>query len=101
MKRADIVVMDKQRSNTVYIVVEVKKPKLKDGQEKLHSYCHGTGALIAVWTNGEQISFYQRKVPNYFNPISDIPNANQKLSDIVGQPFTLDDLIKNDIAVFK
>lgn len=99
VKRADIVVMDKQRPNTVYIVVEVKKPKLKDGREQLHSYCHGTGAPIAVWTNGEQISFYQRKDPNYFNPISDIPNANQKLSDIVGQPFTLDDLIKNDKLV--
>ncbi len=99
VKRADIVVMDKQRPNTVYIVVEVKKPKLKDGREQLHSYCHGTGAPIAVWTNGEQISFYQRKDPNYFNSISDIPNANQKLSDIVGQPFTLDDLIKNDKLV--
>ncbi len=99
VKRADIVVMDKHRPNTAYILVEVKKPKLKDGKEQLKSYCHGTGAPIAVWTNGEQISYYQRNDPNHFEPISDIPNANQKLSDIVGKPFTLDDLIAGDKLV--
>ena len=61
VKRADIVVMDKSRSNTVYILVEVKKPKLKDGKDQLRSYCNGTGAPIAVWTNGDQISYYHRK----------------------------------------
>jgi len=51
------------------MLVEVKKPKLKDGKEQLRSYCHATGAPIAIWTNGDQISYYQRKDPNYFEEI--------------------------------
>ncbi len=66
VKRADIVVMDKDRPNTVYMLVELKKPKLKDGKDQLRSYCNATGAPIAIWTNGDQISYYQRKDPNYF-----------------------------------
>jgi type I restriction enzyme M protein len=99
VKRADIVVMDKKRPNTVYILIEVKKPKLKDGREQLHSYCHGTGSPIAVWTNGDQISYYQRKDPNYFEDITDIPNANQSLADILNECVTLEDLIKKDKLV--
>ena len=73
MKQADIVVMDKDRPNTVYMLVELKKPKLKDGKNQLRSYCNATGAPIAVWTNGDQISYYQRKDPNYFEDIPDLP----------------------------
>jgi type I restriction enzyme M protein len=50
VKRADIVVMDKDRPNTVYMLVELKKPKLKDGKDQLRSYCNATGAPIAIWT---------------------------------------------------
>ncbi|MEQ9368280.1 MAG: N-6 DNA methylase [Coleofasciculus chthonoplastes F3-SA18-01] len=99
VKRADIVVMDKDRLNTVYIIVEVKKPKLKDGKNQLRSYCNATGAPIAVWTNGDQISYYQRKDPNYFEDISGLPNANQTLADILQIKFTLEDLIANDKLV--
>ena len=80
-------------------MIEVKKPKLKDGREQLHSYCHGTGAPIAVWTNGDQISYYQRKDPNYFEDITDIPNANQTLADILNECVTLEDLVKKDKLV--
>jgi len=31
-KRADIVIFDKDQSTTPYIIVELKKPKLKDGK---------------------------------------------------------------------
>lgn len=65
-KRADIVILDKDRPDTPYIIVEVKKPKLQDGKDQLRSYCNATGAPIAVWTNGQQISHYHRKDPNYF-----------------------------------
>lgn len=99
VKRADIVVMDKDRPNTVYLLVELKKPKLKDGKEQLRSYCNATGAPIAVWTNGDQISYYQRKDPNYFEDISALPNATQTLADILQIKFTLDDLIANDKLV--
>lgn len=45
---------------------------------------------------GEQISYYQRKDPNYFEAITDIPNVNQTLADILQIKFTLADLIDND-----
>nr|WP_084111876.1 N-6 DNA methylase [Gloeomargarita lithophora] len=99
VKRADIVVMDKDRPNTVYMLVELKKPKLKDGKDQLRSYCNATGAPIAVWTNGDQISYYQRKDPNYFEDIPGLPHANQTLADILQIKFTLEDLIANDKLV--
>ena len=83
VKRADIAIMDKDRPMVPYIIVELKKPKLTDGKEQLKSYCNATGAPIGVWTNGEQISCYNRKDPNFFEEISDIPKATQKLSDII------------------
>ena len=84
VKRADITIMDKDRPTVPYIIIELKKPKLTDGKEQLKSYCNATGAPIGVWTNGEQVSCYNRKDPNFFESISDIPKASQKLSDIVG-----------------
>ncbi len=95
-KRADIVILDKDRPDTPYIIIEVKKPKLQDGKEQLRSYCNATGAPIAVWTNGQQISHYHRKDPNYFEEITDIPNADQTLADILNERFTLKDLIIKD-----
>ncbi|XHX76139.1 MAG: N-6 DNA methylase [Stenomitos frigidus ULC029] len=98
-KRADIAVMDKDRPTVPYMIVELKKPKLKDGKDQLRSYCNATGSPIAVWTNGDQISHYHRKDPNYFEDITDIPNANQTLADILNIRFTLADLIKKDKLV--
>ena len=98
-KRADIVIFDKQDTRSIYIMVELKKPKLKDGKEQLKSYCNATGAPIGVWSNGESISFYHRKDPNYFEDLSAIPNANQKLSDILTERWTIDDLVKKDKLV--
>ena len=95
-KRADIVILDKDRPDTPYIIIEVKKPKLQDGKDQLRSYCNATGAPIAVWTNGQQISHYHRKDPNYFQEITDIPNADQTLADILNERFTLKDLILKD-----
>ena len=51
-KRADICIFDKDKTTTPYILVELKKPKLKDGKEQLKSYCNATGAPMGVWTNG-------------------------------------------------
>ena len=95
-KRADIIILDKDREDTPYIIVEVKKPKLQDGKGQLRSYCNATGAPIAVWTNGQQISHYHRKDPNYFEEITDIPNVDQTLADILNERFTLKDLIIKD-----
>ena len=98
-KRADIVIRDKDRPDTPYAIVEVKKPRLRDGKNQLRSYCNATGAPIGVWTNGEQISHYNRKDPNYFEDISDVPNASQSLADILNERFTLKDLILKDKLV--
>ena len=95
-KSADIVIFDKDRHDAVYVVIELKKPKLKDGKSQLRSYCNATGAPMGVWTNGEQISHYHRKDPNYFEDITDIPKANQSLNDILSERFTLKDLIIKD-----
>lgn len=95
-KRADIVVFDKIATTSPYIIVELKKPKLKDGKEQLKSYCNATGAPIGVWTNGGKISFYHRKDPNFFEDIPDIPTFSEKLSDILSERWTIDDLIEKD-----
>lgn len=62
-KRADIVIFDKQKTTLPYIIVEMKKPKLKDGKEQLKSYCNATGAPIGVWTNGAPFRSTTAKIP--------------------------------------
>ena len=98
-KRADIVIFESSHPNVEYIIVEVKKPKLSEGKEQLKSYCNATGSTMGVWTNGQQISFYHRKDPNYFEDIPNIPKSNQKLKDILTERWTIDDLIKKDKLV--
>ncbi|HIU10520.1 MAG TPA: N-6 DNA methylase [Candidatus Avidehalobacter gallistercoris] len=99
VKRADIVIFEKAHPNVEYIIIEVKKPKLSEGKEQLKSYCNATGATMGVWTNGQQISFYQRKDPNYFEDIPNIPSATQKLKDILTERWTIDDLVAKDKLV--
>ncbi|NPA54640.1 MAG: N-6 DNA methylase, partial [Aquificae bacterium] len=96
VKKADIVITEKNRPDIPYIIVEVKKPKLKEGKQQLKSYTNATGAPIAVWTNGERIEYFHRKDPNYFENIPDIPKANQSLKDLLKQKFTIEDLKKVD-----
>ena len=98
-KRADIVIFDKDNKRAPYILIELKKPKLKDGKEQLRGYCNATGAPIGVWSNGDSISYYHRKDPNYFEDLPAIPRATEKLSDILSERWTLDDLIKKDKLV--
>jgi len=95
-KRADIVIFDKKQTISPYIMVELKKPKLKDGKEQLKSYCNATGAPIGIWSNGESVSFYHRKDPNYFEDIPAIPKASEKLSDILSERWTIENLIEKD-----
>lgn len=96
VKRADIVIFEKERPTTEYIIIELKKSKEKDGKEQLRSYCNATGATMSVWTNGSQITFFNRKDPNYFEEIPNIPAETQSLKDILDEPFTLKDLIVKD-----
>jgi type I restriction enzyme M protein len=98
-KRADICIFDKDKTDAPYILIEIKKPKLKDGKEQLKSYCHATGAPMGVWTNGDQISYYHRKDPNYFEDIPSIPSAKERLSDILSERWTIEDLARLDKLV--
>lgn len=98
-KRADIIIFDKIQTTSPYIMVELKKPKLKDGKEQLKSYCNATGAPIGIWSNGESISYYHRKDPNYFEDIPAIPREDQKLSEILSERWTIEDLIEKDKLV--
>ena len=65
-KAADIVVWEKDAPTTPYIIVEVKKPKRKDGLEQLKSYCNAEGSPIGVWTNGGETIALHREEPNIF-----------------------------------
>jgi len=96
VKRADITISQKDRPAVPYIIVELKKTRLTDGKEQLKSYCNATGAPIGIWTNGEKISYYNRKDPNFFEAITDIPNVSQKLSDILNEKYTYADLKTRD-----
>ena len=94
-KRADIVIFHKN-SEEPYIIVEVKKPKRKDGTEQLKSYCNAEGSPIGIWTNGNQIEFWHREKPNNFISISDIPTIDQTLEQIVKEPWTIEKLTKEN-----
>lgn len=97
-KRADIVIFDPDRPTVPYIIIEVKKGKLRDGKEQLRSYCHATGAPLALWSNGVLAEVWHRKNPNYFVPIHHLPIASQTIEDIVNEPWTIDTLIEKEEA---
>ena len=84
-KRADIVIFDKDEPDTPYIIVECKKPKRKGGLEQLKSYCNAEGSPMGVWTNGGEALYLHREEPNLFKSLSDIPRADQKLSDLLSE----------------
>lgn len=98
-KAADIVVHDGDDPDTAYIIVEVKKPKRKDGIEQLKSYCNAEGSPIGVWTNGGQVVALHREEPNIFRSLPGIPEATQSLADFLDEKWTLQDLIENNKLV--
>ena len=98
-KAADIVVWEKDTSTTPYIIVEVKKPKRKDGLEQLKSYCNAEGSPIGVWTNGSETIALHREEPNIFRNLPDIPTATQRLAEMLAERWTLDDLEKHNKLV--
>ncbi len=93
-KRADIVILDKDRATVPYLIIEVKKAKQKEGKDQLKSYTHATGAPLALWSNGEQVVVWHRKNPNYFVEIPDLPAAGQTIEEIAETPWSIETLIK-------
>jgi type I restriction enzyme M protein len=98
-KAADIVVWEKGTTDTPYIIIECKKPKRKDGLEQLKSYCNAEGSPIGVWTNGSTAIYLHREDPNLFRPLDGISHANQTLAEMLNQPWTLEDLDRENILV--
>lgn len=95
-KRADIVVFDADRPTVPYLIGEVKQPTEKSGKDQLKSYCHATGAPLALWSDGLRKVVWHRKNPNYFTIIPDLPTAHQTIEDIIGQPWTIETLVEKE-----
>lgn len=95
-KFADIVILNKADKTSVYCILEIKKHSAKDGKDQLKSYCHATGAPLAVWTNGIEVNYYERLNPNYFEPLSDIPRFDETIDDVKNERFTYLELMQKD-----
>ena len=98
-KAADIVVFDRDDPEAAYIIVECKKPKRRDGVEQLKSYCNAEGSPIGVWTNGGEAVILHRQDPNIFRNLTDIPTVDQRLSDVLEERWTIDDLTRENKLV--
>jgi len=90
-KRADIVVYREDMA-TPYLMVEVKKPNVKDGLGQLKSYANATGAPILILTDGKLQNNLLRTDPNLFEDLPDIPKFNETVEDVRKKILTYDDL---------
>lgn len=95
-KRADIVIFRSEHPDSPYIIAEVKKPELIEGKEQLISYCNASGAVIGIWTNGEDEEYYHRKDPNIFESLDRIPKASETISEVLNEHWTIADLTEKD-----
>ena len=91
-KAADIVIFDKDDPLAAYIIVEVKKPYRSDGVDQLKSYCNAEGSPIGAWTNGGEVAVLHREEPNFFRALSDLPTAEQTISDLISHRWTMEEL---------
>lgn len=92
---ADIVVLHEDLIHP-YLIIEVKRPKRKDGLEQLKSYCNAEGAPIGIWSNGNEIIRLHREEPNIFVEIPRVPNFNESLRDVLTERWTISWLEEND-----
>lgn len=90
-KRADIVIY-REDGKTPYLVVEVKKPDVKDGLGQLKSYANATGAPILVLTDGKIQNNILRTDPNLFEDLPEIPKFNETVEDVRSKKIIYDDL---------
>lgn len=90
-KRADIVVY-REDGRTPYLVVEVKKPDVKDGLGQLKSYANATGAPILVLTDGKLQNNILRTDPNLFEDLPEIPKCNETVEDVRSKKIVYSDL---------
>lgn len=90
-KRADIVVYRKDMK-TPYLMVEVKKPDVKDGLGQLKSYANATGAPILILTDGKLQNNLLRTDPNLFEDLPDLPKYNETVEDVRKKTIKYSDL---------
>jgi type I restriction enzyme M protein len=98
-KRADIVVCEEGDPDTAYIIVELKKPKRRDGLEQLKSYCNAEGSPIGAWTNGGTAVYLHRGDPNVFTSLPDLPRVDQRLSELMAERWDIERLTKENRLV--
>lgn len=97
-KRADIVVY-REDGQTPYLMVEVKKPDVKDGLGQLKSYANATGVPILVLTDGKIQNNILRTDPNLFEDLAEIPKFNETVENVRSKKITYEDL--DDITNLK
>ncbi|MDO8593206.1 MAG: N-6 DNA methylase [bacterium] len=90
-KRADIVIY-RDDGKTPYLMVEVKKPDVKDGLGQLKSYANATGAPILVLTDGKIQNNILRTDPNLFEDLIEIPKFNETVEDVRSKKIAYEDL---------
>lgn len=90
-KRADIVIY-REDGKTPYLMVEVKKPDVKDGLGQLKSYANATGAPILVLTDGKIQNNILRTDPNLFEDLLEIPKFNETVEDVRSKKIIYEDL---------
>ncbi len=95
-KAADIVVYTDNTKETPKIIIEVKKPKRKDGIEQLKSYLNAQGSPVGVWSNGSDSIILYRPYPNnYDDTLVEIPRKGESPKDVIEKKLTLGHLSKN------
>lgn len=90
-KRADIVVY-REDGKAEYLMVEVKKPDVKDGLGQLKSYANATGAPILILTDGKVQNNLLRTEPNLFEDLPEIPKLNETIDDVRSKKLVYNDL---------
>ena len=95
-KSADIVIDDPDDPKAAYLIVEVKRPKEKDGMEQLKTYANATGAPLVAWTNGQKLVIMHREEVekgrrNFIN-VSRLPKATETLADVIAEQITIEEL---------
>lgn len=86
---ADIIVYTNNTKTTPKIVLEIKKPKRKDGIEQLRSYLNAEGSPIGVWSNGSDRVILYRPHPQDFDALPEIPKKGQTPEDLQSAKLTL------------
>ena len=94
-KFADIIVYTNKEKTTPKIVLEIKKPKRKDGIEQLRSYLNAEGSPIGVWSNGSDKVILYRPYPQEFDALPEIPRKGQSPEDLQDATLTIAHLDKS------